>query len=140
MEDLSHGRYEDVAGLYCPPSGTGKRPSGAHPKGTGQFHHCKRACSPIAVGSRQDHYDEIKDDEEELVGEQASNDNSSGQINAGLMNLSASLQQLREQADAIVVEEKAAKRARTVSPDAVDQEMGEGRKDPAETGSKGSFA
>ena len=83
---------------------------------------------------------EIKDDEEELAGEQANNDNSSGKIHAGLVNLSTSLQQLREQADAIEVQEKAAKRARTVSPEQGDQNMDEHAKKLVATDSKGSFA
>ena len=83
---------------------------------------------------------EIKDDEEELAGEQANNDSSSGKIHAGLVNLSTSLQQLREQADAIEVQEKAAKRARTLSPDPGDQNMDERAKKPVATDSKGSFA
>ena len=79
---------------------------------------------------------EIKDDEEDLTGEQANVDHSSGQIHAGLMNLSASLQQLRDQADAIEIEEKAAKRARTIS---TDPQMTEALNKQADPGSKGSF-
>ena len=80
---------------------------------------------------------EVKDDEEDLTGEQANVDHSSGQIHAGLMNLSASLQQLRDQADAIEIEETAAKRARTVSPD---PDMAAASEKQAEPGSKRSFA
>ena len=80
---------------------------------------------------------EIKDDEEELTGEQANVDHSSGQIHAGLMNLSASLQQLRDQADAIEIEENATKRARTES---LDPNMVDVTDKQAEPGSKRSFA
>ena len=60
---------------------------------------------------------EIKDDEEELTGEQANVDTSSGKIQEGLVNLTASLQQLQAQAESIEIEEKAAKRPRTTVPD-----------------------
>ena len=83
---------------------------------------------------------EIKDDEEELTCDQPGVDHSSGQIHAGLMNLSASLQQLREQADAIEVEEKAAKRARTTASEAPDPATLEGSVAQADAGSKRSFA
>ena len=64
---------------------------------------------------------EIKDDDEELTGEQASVDKSSGKIQEGLVNLTASLQQLQAQAESIEIQEKAAKRQRTTVPD---QSMG----------------
>ena len=69
---------------------------------------------------------EIKDDDEELTGEQANADTSSGKIQEGLVNLTASLQQLQAQAESIEIEEKAAKRPRTTIPDqAMETEEGE---------------
>ena len=58
---------------------------------------------------------EIKDDEEELEG-QTQADLSSGKIHEGLQNLTASLQQLQQQAEAIETEQKATKRPRTEGP------------------------
>ena len=58
---------------------------------------------------------EIKDEDEDIVEGSESTDLSSGKIKEGLKTLSASLQQMKEQADAIVVEENAAKRQRTES-------------------------
>lgn len=68
---------------------------------------------------------EIKDEDEDLVEGQESTDLSSGKINEGLATLSASLQQMKEQADAIVVEENAAKRQRTADSRTGDQAMGD---------------
>jgi hypothetical protein len=81
---------------------------------------------------------EIKDDEEELDGDQPQIDLSSGKINEGLKNLTASLQQLQQQAEAIEIEEKAAKRPRTSAPqDAEAMETGAGG--PASEASKPPF-
>jgi hypothetical protein len=81
---------------------------------------------------------EIKDDEEELDGDQPQIDLSSGKINEGLKNLTASLQQLQPQAAAIEIEEKAAKRPRTSAPqDAEAMETGAGG--PASEASKPPF-
>ena len=56
---------------------------------------------------------EIKDEDDDFTEGQEKTDRSAGKINEGLATLSASLQQMKEQADAIVVEENAAKRQRT---------------------------
>jgi hypothetical protein len=70
---------------------------------------------------------EIKDDEEELDGDQSQADLSSGKIHEGLKNLTASLQQLQQQAEAIEIEEKAAKRPRTTASQmAAAMETGDG--------------
>ena len=69
---------------------------------------------------------EIKDEDEDLEEGQASTDLSAGKIKEGLSTLSASLQQMKEQADAIVVEENKAKRQRTATSLADDQAMGAG--------------
>ena len=70
---------------------------------------------------------EIKDDDEELDGDQSQADLSSGKIHEGLKNLTASLQQLQQQAEAIEIEEKAAKRPRTTASQmAADMETGDG--------------
>ena len=56
---------------------------------------------------------EIKDEDDDFTEGQETTNLSAGKINEGLATLSASLQQMKEQADAIVVEENAAKRQRT---------------------------
>lgn len=58
---------------------------------------------------------EIKDDDEELEG-QTQADLSSGKIHDGLQSLTASLQQLQQQAESIETEQKANKRPRTEGP------------------------
>ena len=82
---------------------------------------------------------EITDEEDELPGDQATVEKASGQIQEGLSNLTASLQQLQASAEAIETEEKSAKRPRTSETPVQDQTMeagGEG----APVGAKPPFA
>ena len=58
---------------------------------------------------------EIKDEDEAYMEGQAHADQPAVKLHAGLQNLTASMQQLREQAHSIEVEEKAAKRPRTTA-------------------------
>ncbi|CAL1136698.1 unnamed protein product [Cladocopium goreaui] len=78
---------------------------------------------------------EIVDDEEELKGEQASVEKTSGQIQEGLTHLTASLQQLQASAEAIETMEKAAKRPRT-SENAANDEAMEAKGDFTSDGAK----
>jgi len=68
---------------------------------------------------------EIKDEDDDPAEGQESANLSAGKINEGLATLSASLQQMKEQADAIVVEENAAKRQRTSQHGEQAMEVGE---------------
>ena len=82
---------------------------------------------------------EIKDEDDDLVDGQQTTDLSAGKINEGLATLSASLQQMKEQADAIVVEENAAKRQRTAASQAEDQAMEGGAPTDSNRSSKPPF-
>lgn len=81
---------------------------------------------------------EIKDEDEDLTEGQESTDLSAGKIKEGLNTLSASLNQMKEHADAIVVEENAAKRQRTSQPK--DQAMEVGDSADSRTSSGQPFA
>ena len=81
---------------------------------------------------------EIVDDKEELQGEQASVEKASGQIQEGLNNLTASLQQLQASAEAIETMEKAAKRPR-ISENAANDEAMEAKGDFTSDGAKPPF-
>ena len=83
---------------------------------------------------------EIKDEDDDLVDGQETTDLSAGKINEGLATLSASLQQMKEQADAIVVEENAAKRQRTAASQLGDQVMEVGVPAGSKASSKPPFA
>jgi hypothetical protein len=83
---------------------------------------------------------EIKDEDDDFVEGQETTDLSAGKINEGLATLSASLQQMKEQADAIVVEENAAKRQRTAHSLQGDQAVEVGDSADSKASSKPPFA
>ena len=81
-----------------------------------------------------------KDEDDDFVEGQETTDLSAGKINEGLATLSASLQQMKEQADAIVVEENAAKRQRTAHSLQGDQAVEVGDSADSKASSKPPFA